>query len=367
MNEYYKKELVALQKSGRFRKREILNGDVADFASNDYLGLAHNGTLHIKACQRLQKESIHAPKASLLVGGYHPIHQSFEKKLCAYNGFEAGIIVGSGFAANIALIEALVRKNDILLIDASYHASGMLASRIKGIAKEEFSHNDMLHLERLLQKHKEKKRRIVAVEGIYSMEGDMVPREVFALCERFDAILIVDEAHSSGVVGKKLRGVFDYYGIEPMPNHIKMGTLGKAYGSFGAYILASSHIISYLENRAKPLIYATALGLYDTLLGKYALEYIDANAKTLKNKIAKRQKIVKEIMGKEMPGLICPIEIGDNKKVLAIKDALLLDGYFIGAIREPTVKRAIIRVIARLGEDEERFADMLKKVKKLIK
>jgi len=104
------------------------------------------------------------------------------------------------------------------------------------------------------------------------MDGDLVHKDVFDICDRHDALLIVDEAHSSGVIGDKLMGVFDYYEVYTIkPNHIKMGTLGKAYGSFGAFILASSHIVEYLVNRAKPIIYATSLSLYDTLLAHNSL------------------------------------------------------------------------------------------------
>jgi len=201
---FYQRELEALKKSGRLRSRQVNTATLRDFASNDYLGLAHNKELHNKACKALSEYACHAPKASLLVGGYHQIHADFEAALCQANAFEEGVVVGSGFNANIALIEALVRKGDILLIDEKYHASGMLAANITPVQKETFAHNDMNHLETLLKKHKSKKRRIVAVEGIYSMDGDMVPRDVFVLCDRYGALLIVDEAHSSGVIGKRL-------------------------------------------------------------------------------------------------------------------------------------------------------------------
>jgi 8-amino-7-oxononanoate synthase len=197
------------------------------------------------------------------------------------------------------------------------------------------------------------------------MSGDMVKNEIFELCDKEDAILIVDEAHSSGVVGENLMGVFDFYNITPGSNHIKMGTLGKAYGSFGAYILASSHIISYLENRAKPLIYATALSLYDTYVALESLEYILNHKKKLKAKISNRQKIVKELLEIKMAGLILPIVIGDNKKVLVIKEYLLKEGFFIGAIREPTVKKAILRVIARVSVDKKTFKRLLLEIKRL--
>ena len=360
---YYENELKALEKSGRLRKRELYPDGIKDFATNDYLGLAHQKSLHVKTSKQLLDEDILAPKASLLVGGYHKIHQQFEQKLCRLNGFEDGVVVGSGFNANIALIEALVRKSDILLMDESYHASGILPSQLPYIEVEYFKHNDMTHLEELLKKYHTKKRRIVAVEGIYSMEGDMVPKEVFELSQKYDALLVVDEAHSSGVVGDDLLGVFDYYGVTIEPNFIKMGTLGKGYGSFGAYILASQHIISYLLNRAKPLIYATALSLYDTLLATNALEYIQTNKESLKQKIAFRQQLVQKILGIDIAGLILPVVINDNKRVVQIKNELLDEGYFIGAIREPTVPKAILRIIARVGEDENEFEELLLMIK----
>jgi len=360
---YYIKELKALKKSGRLRQRELYPKNVKDFATNDYLGLAHLKSLHVKTSKELLDEDIFAPKASLLVGGYHKIHQNFEQKLCHLNGFEDGVVVGSGFNANIALIEALVRKNDILFMDESYHASGVLPSQLPYINVVFFRHNDMDHLKELLEKYNSKKRQIIAVEGIYSMEGDMVSKEVFALAKEFDALLIVDEAHSSGVVGENLLGVFDHYGVEIEENFIKMGTLGKGYGSFGAYILASKHIITYLLNRAKPLIYATALSLYDTLLATNALEYIQQNKTMLKEKITIRQRIIKEILGIKIDGLILPVVINDNKKVIQIKNELLSEGFFIGAIREPTVPKAILRIIARISEDEKEFEKLLKIIK----
>ncbi len=360
---FYEKELRALQKSGRFRSREVVSKNLHDFASNDYLGLAHISKFHIKACHKVEEYGIHAPKASLLVGGYHVLHKEFEEYLCSCNGFEDGVVVGSGFNANIALIEALARKGDVVLMDEKYHASGVLASQIKSVTCKTFAHNDMNELEALLQKHQDKKRRIIAVEGIYSMDGDMLSKEVFALCERYDALLIVDEAHSSGVVGENLLGVYDYYNVKITPRHIKMGTLGKAYGSFGAYILASSHIVSYLLNRAKPLIYATALSLYDTALAHVSLEYIQANKESLKEQIHNRHKSIRSILSRDVAGLIVPIVVGDNNKVMQIRKNLEKKGFAIGAIREPTVPKAILRIIARLGEDEALFRMLLQQIR----
>ncbi len=363
--EFYAKELKALQRAGRFRTRELVDEELCDFASNDYLGLAHNKTLHTQTCQKLSYQSIHAPKASMLVNGYHAIHQEFEQALCEANGFEDGIVFGSGFNANIALIESLCRRGDVVFMDELYHASGVLATHFEAVDVVFFRHNDMAHLKELLAATAAK-RSIIAVEGIYSMDGDMCDKEVFEIADSTEALLIVDEAHSSGVVGKKLMGVFDYYNITIKPNHIKMGTLGKAYGSFGAYILASEHIITYLLNRAKPLIYATSLSLYDTLLAHNALRFILQNTAELKMQIEQRQKMVQEEFGLDVAGLIVPLVVGDNTKVMQIKEQLKKEGFLVGAIRQPTVAKAIIRVIIRVGESEERLRFVLRRLRELL-
>ncbi|MFA5233651.1 MAG: pyridoxal phosphate-dependent aminotransferase family protein [Sulfurimonas sp.] len=363
---YYARELESLKKSKRYRSREIVDYTILDFASNDYLGLSHNKELHNATCKTLSNMPLHSSKASLLVNGYHQIHRDFEQALCEANGFDEGVILGSGFNANIALIEALVRRGDVLFMDEKYHASGVLASNIKSVNVEFFAHNNMDELKKLLKKT-EAKRKIIAVEGIYSMDGDLVHKDIFEIADGHDAILIVDEAHSSGVIGKNLMGIFDHYNIPIKPNYIKMGTLGKAYGSFGAFILASEHIIEYLINRAKPIIYATSLSLYDTLLAHNALKYMLNNRELLKSEIKKRQEIVYEELGIKIEGLIAPILINDNKKVIEIRDELKNLGFAVGAIRQPTVERAIIRLIARVGESCESLRELcinLAKIKK---
>jgi len=356
---FYSNELKALKKSGRYRTREVVQSSLKDFASNDYLGLSHNKQLHHQTVLELSNLEINSSKASMLVSGYHQIHKDFEDALCVANGFESGVVLGSGFNANIALIESLVRKGDTLFMDELYHASGVLASTLNGINVLFFKHNDMDELKELLATNSSK-RQIVAVEGIYSMDGDVTPKEVFSIVDDANAILIVDEAHSSGVIGEHLMGLFDYYSVKPKTNHIKMGTLGKAYGSFGAFILSSKHINEYLINRAKPIIYATSLSLYDTLLAHKALLYIIQNRKELQKEIALRQEIVFKELDVKIEGLIVPLVINDNKKVIMIKNLLNDEGFSVGAIRQPTVEKAIIRLIARLGESSKELATLCK-------
>lgn len=191
------------------------------------------------------------------------------------------------------------------------------------------------------------------------MSGVVCSREIFEVADRQEALLIVDEAHSAGVLGEKLLGVFEYYNIEPKDNHIKMGTLGKAYGSYGAYILASAEIISYLENRAKPIIYSTAPSIFDTALALVNISKVANNPQNFSDKIKERQAVVKKVTGIEMQSLILPIPIADNAMTQRLQQALILKGYLVGAIRQPTVERPILRVIPRLGSSKKALKKLL--------
>ena len=345
----YEKELKAIKKSNLYRQRKIFDDELIDLASNDYLGLSSNETLFKNAYEEVLKHKYHSPKASILVNGYSPIHKDFEDNLKEANHFEDALVVGSGFLANISLIEALVRKGDTLFIDEEYHASGILATKL--LKKEQvvvFSHNSYHDLENRIKTRDLKGRLIIAIESIYSMNGNIAPKEIFDIASKYDALLIVDEAHSSGVLGDNLLGIYDYYNIKPNKNHIKMGTLGKAYGSYGAYILASKNIIDFLINRAKAIIYTTAPSLFDMALANESLKYILSNKVEIKEKIKQRQQIVKDNLNVETKSLIVAYEIGDNKKVLDIQSNLLESGYIVGAIRQPTVKSAIIRLISKI-------------------
>ncbi len=362
----YDKELNSIKRSNRLRTREIFNSNLIDLASNDYLGLTTKKELYEKAYKRVLEEKYTASKSSMLVNGYNLIHKEFENSLKRLNNFEDGLVVGSGFLANISMIEALVRKKDILFIDEQYHASGMLATKL--LDKKQvviFKHNDYEDLEKKIKDTTNKGRKIIAIEGVYSMEGDVAKKEFFEIADKYNSLLIVDEAHSSGVLGKNLLGIFDFYNIKPKSNHIKMGTLGKAYGSYGAYILASAKIIEFLLNRAKAVIYTTAPSLFDIALGHESLKYIIKNKKELKQKIDLNLKTINDILNIDSNSLIIPINIGDNKRVLEIQEKLKNSGYLIGAIRQPTVKSAIIRLIAKIDIDNSSLVNVCKILKEI--
>jgi len=350
----YENELKALKKVGRFRERKIFDESLDDLASNDYLGLSSNKKQFKKAVKLVKEFNTLTSKASMLVNGYHPIHQLFEETMAEQNGFEEGLVVGSGYLANMALIEALVRKGDMLFMDEEYHASGVMAAELLGDRVVKFKHNDVEDLRQKLEQYPAK-RQIVAVEGVYSMGGDLCVKEIFTLVEEKKALMIVDEAHSAGVLGLNLLGIFEFYGIKINERHIKMGTLGKAYGSYGAYILASSHIISFLVNRAKPIIYSTAPSVFDTALAYVNIKYIRKHAEQYRKKILERQIMVRKETGVMVQSLIFPLELKDNDETQWMQKCLIEQGYLVGAIRQPTVQKPIMRVILNVDVSMEKL------------
>ena len=344
----YENELKALKKAGRFRERKLFDEDLDDMASNDYLGLSNNKKQFKKAVNLVQKYDILTSKASMLVNGYHPIHKKFEETMAEQNGFEEGLVVGSGYLANMALIEALVRKGDMLFMDEEYHASGVMAAELLGDRVVKFKHNDVKDLAQKLEQYSAK-RQIIAVEGVYSMGGDLCTKEIFTLADEHKAIMIVDEAHSAGVLGEHLLGIFEHYDITINARHIKMGTLGKAYGSYGAYILSSSHIISFLVNRGKPIIYSTAPSVFDTALALVNIKHIQKNVTKYRKKIQKRQAMASLMLDRTCKSLIVPIVMPDNVSTQQMQQELIEYGYLVGAIRQPTVEKPIMRLILNVG------------------
>ena len=333
----YEKELSILKKKNRFRERKIYK-NVIDLASNDYLCLAQNKKIRKKAFKKALKLTSHSSKASLLVNGYNEAHKLLEDYLKKLNNFEEALILGSGFLANLALFE-LPRKKDLVLIDEEYHASGIVGTKLTQAEVRFFKHNNF---EDFLLKSKDYKnfnRVFTFSEGIFSMRGDLLNRDI-ALYSQEIGYLIIDEAHSVGVRGEKLLGISEEYNLNPNKT-IKMGTLGKALGSYGAYILANKEIIDFLLNKAKSVIYTTALSPVDTLLAYYGLKDIQKNLNFYKEKINKKMVIF------NTESLIKIIKANSNKEVIKKQKELIQKGVLIGAIRQPTVATPIFRIILR--------------------
>ncbi|MDR2905361.1 MAG: pyridoxal phosphate-dependent aminotransferase family protein [Helicobacteraceae bacterium] len=402
----FEEELNALARADRLRRRCIFSPDLIDLASNDYLGLASNERIFERALDRVRRAGQFGAKASQLVSGYTQIHRDFENFEAKRHGFEAAIVIGSGFLGNIALFETLARKGDLLLIDEEFHASGLLASRLARSKAEFFAHNspDDLRSKLLAARVSIKPKRIfVAIEGVYSMSGAIADREIFNVARDFGAAVILDEAHSGGVLGAKLNGVLDYYKIAPEANEtaplaakeidraelggefrgingqsflsdrglgsgekyqiVRLGTLGKAFGSYGAYILAAREIIDFLTTKAKPIIYSTAPSLFDIAFALEAARFIARNEKSLRFRAAKARQIAAEF-GYETPSLILPIAVKSSKAAVDLQKKLLKRGFLVGAIRPPTTKTPQLRVILR--ESPANLRDFFAELQKLI-
>ena len=350
----YKKELETLKKKNRFRKRKIYE-NLIDFASNDYLGLAKNEEILDKTYNAIRGEEYGA-KASMLVNGYTEYHKMLEEYLSEINEYEDAIVVGSGFLANMSIFEALARRGDLVVLDEEYHASGIVGTKLSNAEIRYFKHNDLEDLVYKLADSIHFNRVFVAVEGIYSMRGDLVKKEILEyLAAKKNVITIIDEAHSVGVVGDNLMGVMDLYKI-PTIKTIKIGTLGKALGSYGAYILARKEIISFLENRAKGIIYSTALSNFDTMYAYFALKYIHNNLDELKIDIKKRQEIINS---KSL------IYIKETNDIISKQEELKAKGFLVGAIRPPTTKKPLFRVTARISEDINKLKEVIEWIEKI--
>ena len=350
----FEKELTALEKANLLRSREIYSDNIIDLASNDYLGLSSNKKTFKKAYEYIKNLKYHSPRASMVVNGYSNSHERLEKLVASINGFESAISVTNGFCANLSMIESFCRKGDILFMDEKYHASGILASKYIPCEVVYFKHNDANDLRQKIFISNFKKI-IIAVEGAYSMDGDLLSEDIINVADEFEALLILDEAHSSGVIGESLLGILDYYHKPIKPYYVKMGTLGKAYGSFGAYICASKQIIRYLENRAKPIIYSTAPSLIENALAYENIIHIEKNIDKYINKIVKRQALFEYYFGEKLDSLIGVLQVEDVKNLMDIKDELIKENILVGAIRPPTVDKPILRVIPNCSIKESKL------------
>lgn len=360
MNEF-QKSLDALAKKGRLRTKRFLPKNGVDFASNDYLGFKKDKKTFDKAVKNLTKTGLFAPSASQLVYGYQDSHKKLENTLKKLYGFEDALIAGSGFLANTALVSTLAGHNDLILMDEEYHASGISALSLSKAKYGLFAHSDANDLEQRL-KNAKAGRVFVFVESVYSMIGDILPLEIIEVADRYGAYLMIDEAHGHGTIGKSLGGIYDYYDILPSKKHIKMGTLSKAVGSYGAYILGAKEIIDFLVNRAKPIIYSTALSTIDAEIARVRITKISKKSDSFRKKIDKRLTVAEKYLGKKFLTPIIMIESQNSKK---IHTKLLKMNIITGYIRPPTVKSDHIRLIANIGESLGDFKKALEIIKRL--
>lgn len=370
MQNRYERALKALDARNRLRKLTPRKG--TDFSSNDYLGLSTSSELISVMSRALQQGVPIGAGGSRLLRGNHPEHEILEEEAARFFGSESCLFMGGGFAANTAIFSSLPQKSDLVLYDELIHASSREGIKMGNAEALSIRHNDVAAFESSIQNWRKKgsKGQIwIAVETVYSMEGDTAPLENFNhLARRYDAILVLDEAHSTGIFGPNGRGLG--YSLEGQPYVISLHTCGKALGLMGALILAPHRFRDFLINRAKPFIYATAPSPLLAVAIREALKII-AEKPERRKALLERIKLFKKelnyhcgLRGTETQ--IQPIILKSNKRALKISANLQSLGYDVRAIRPPTVPEgtARLRVSLTLNATNEETTSFIKELEK---
>lgn len=354
-------DLDRLREMGRYRSLRLPAG--IDFSSNDYLGLSLHPALRQAAIEALQTGIEIGATGSRLLRGHRQAHEDLESFAAAYYGCPRTLFLGNGFQANYALITTLIGRQDVAIYDAFCHASmrdGLHAVRGKTI---KVPHNDLDAFEDALERPVAAgTRRWVLVESVYGMDGDIAPvRELLTLAEKYDAVLIVDEAHGTGVLGPTGRGETE--GL-PHDRLISLHTCGKALGVAGALICANADIIDYLVNAARPFIYSTAPMPLQAVLVKRALELVRDEPERRERLSALKTLAAHRLPSHTVRSQIVPIIMGEDAAAVALAAKLQRQGFDIRAIRPPTVPEgtARLRLSLHVGltpQDIESFAQAL--------
>jgi len=312
-----------------------------NFSANDYLGLAGDARLAEAAMQAATRDGWGAG-ASPLVTGRSQAHAELERRLAEFEGTEAALVFTSGFAANVGTIAALVEKDDAIFADAKNHASLIDGCRLSRAAIRIYRHCDVDHLAELLRDSARYRRRLIVTDSVFSMDGDLAPLGQLAeLARRYDAMLMVDEAHATGVFGERGRGVAEHLGVCDRIQ-IKMGTLSKAIGSAGGFVTGRQSLIEWLANRARSYVFSTA---FPPAVARAAIRALDIardepqrrvelldRARAVRNKLAAQGWN----LGRSESQII-PIYVGQPERALQLSHALRERGLFVPGIRPPSV------------------------------
>lgn len=326
--------------------------------SNNYLGLASHPEV-IAAVKSAVERWGWGAGASRLVSGHMGPHAELEARLAAFKNTPAALVCSTGYQANLAAIRGLAGPDDILLLDKLNHASIINAARGSGAVLRVFPHRDYAKLERLLDRSAGYRRRIIITDSIFSMDGDFADLPRLAdLKRRYDALLIVDEAHATGIFGRQGRGVAELMQVEEAID-VTVGTLSKALGGIGGFIAASTEIIDLLVNVAGPFIYTTALPPAACAAALAALDLIEREPQRREKLLSLANRLRAELgdrLGFDLGGStsqIVPIIVGEAEAAVQLSRRLEEGGFLIPAIRPPTVPRgrSRLRISLSAGHD----------------
>ena len=339
--------------------KAVLDGkEVTLFASNDYLGLAWDARV-IGAFQKAAGTHGVGSGASRLITGTSNLHTALEERVAKFKHAEAGIVFSSGYLANWGTITALVGKDDFLAIDKLNHASIIDAARASGAMVRIFPHKDYVRLEKLLHLGAGYKKRLIVTDSVFSMDGDTADlKELVRLKKLYGAWLMIDEAHGTGVFGKRGAGVAEEQGVEEEID-VRMGTFSKACGTMGGFVVGSVTLIEYLRNHARSFIYSTAL---PPAVMAATMESINI----IENEPERRKKLWKNVRCLKGNSPIIPIIIGDEDRTMKISGALLEQGFYVPGIRPPSVPKGESRLrvtvsAAHTQDDLNALTEALKK------
>lgn len=378
-------EIAALKKEGRFIGLKILEGaqepvsvvdgkKVINLTSNNYLALATHPALKKAARDAIDKYGVGTAAVRTIIGTMD-IHQELERRLALFKGTEAALVFQSGFATNVALCQSLMTDpKDLLISDALNHASIIDGGRLSKGSKKIYPHKDMKALKDILESEISRgaRRRMIVSDGVFSMDGDIAPLpEIMDLAERYDAIVMVDDAHASGVLGKNGRGTPDHFGLTERVQ-VQIGTLSKAIASIGGYVACSRNLRDYLVSTARPFLFssshppavtAACIAALDVLEGDpQRIEKLWANSKHLKEGL---KGAGFDIGASETP--ITPVMVGDTEKAKRMSARLFEEGVFALSIGFPTVPkgRERLRTIVTSGHQTKDLDFAIEKFRKV--
>ena len=321
-----------------------------NFSSNDYLGLAGEPFLREVAKEAIDRYGVGAG-ASRLVCGNLPPHQRLEDALARWKGCEAALCFSSGYAAAVGAVTALVGVGDVVLLDKWCHASLIDGARLSGAVLRVFPHNHLGRLEKLLdwarQTHSHG-RVLIVTEAVFSMDGDRCAlAEIVKLKDRYGAWLLLDEAHSAGLLGRHGRGLADAEAVASRVE-VQMGTLSKALGGSGGYLCGSRALMDWVLNKARSFVYSTAPAPCVAAVGAAAVEWMESDEaekrrKTLWSRVEQLARRLPQSFQSPQSAIL-PLILGEAKRALATSDALLCAGFLVPAIRYPTVPKGAARL-----------------------
>lgn len=335
--------------SAASRLRRLLPQEGVDFSSNDYLGLASSGLLADAARDALDRGVPVGSGGSRLLRGNHAEHEALEAEAAAFYGHEAALFLPTGYTANSALFATLPQRGDLILHDELIHASAHEGMRLSRAAAQAFPHNDIDTAERLIRRHRlegGKGRIWIAVESLYSMDGDRAPLDdLLTLADAHDAVLLIDEAHATGVFGDAGKGLSARLGQSD--NLIVLRTLGKALGCEGALLGGPAVMREFLVNRARGLIFSTAPSPLMAAVARAAIRLV-ADGDALREQLWTRVRLAESLLaplGARISGSqILPVIIGDDASTMALAGRLQSAGLDVRGIRPPTVPEGTSRL-----------------------